>query len=181
MGLLSATSEDRWTVVRICIAALHAMAGTLFLVRRCVTRGGSATQIFSAMPAVVLSGLAFSYAQSPSQWSSVSNGLFVAGTAIAVVAFFSLSRNFSVLPAVRGLTTGGLYRIVRHPAYTGELLLVFACALSRFDLTSCGLFAVCVTSIAYRINVEERLLGSIHDSYAVYKQRVRYRLVPWVW
>lgn len=182
MGLVSSTPQDRWTVVRVCIAALHMMAGSLFVVRRQVFQGGSPSQILSAIPAVVLSGFAFSYARPPSDWTIGPNSMFVIGTAIAIIAFASLAQNFAVLPAVRGVTTGGLYRFVRHPAYFGELLLVVACAISRFDVTSCGILVICVVAIMLRIHAEEKLfVASGSEAYKAYAHDVRYRLVPWVW
>ena len=50
--------------------------------------------------------------------------LGVVGMVIAVPAMVSLGRSFSLTPQARSLTTGGLYRIIRHPLYLGETLNV---------------------------------------------------------
>ena len=79
------------------------------------------------------------------------------------------------------VVTGGPYRFVRHPGYTGML----ACAVSGgLALGSWYAFipllaAVCVVGL--RASREERFLGTALEGYAEYANRVRYRLVPGLW
>lgn len=185
LGLTAVDHDEKWHLVRWCIAAIHLAVGTLFLIRRPVIRNGSATEIIKAIPAVVLSGVAFGYAGSCSRWPFVAIGLFVLGTVITVAAFAALAGNFAVLPAVRGLTNSGPYRWVRHPAYLGETILVLACCVARIDAFSISILLTTIAAVVVRIRAEETMFAKASaewpTSYATYRQAVRYRLVPGLW
>ena len=185
LSLAATPHEHRFNIVRLCIASLHLVVGCLLLVRRPAAKQGSAKHILSAIPALVLSGLAFGYAPDCTTWNRAATGLFVAGTAFAIAAFCILARNFAVLPAVRGVSQSGPYRIVRHPAYLGETIMVAACMVARPDLVSTGILVATVFAVALRIRSEERLLTStsdtIGDVYQTYCNKVTKRLVPFVW
>ena len=100
---------------------------------------------------------------------------------IAIAAFASLAGNFAVLPAVRGVTTTGLYRIVRHPAYAGETLLVFACFVARPDAIAGAILMATILTVAIRILAEEGLLAEGNPAYDTYRNDVPKRLLPKVW
>ena len=55
----------------------------------------------------------------------------VVGAALAMAAFVSLGRSFSVIPEARELTTRGVYRFVRHPMYLAELLMIVGVLFGR--------------------------------------------------
>jgi protein-S-isoprenylcysteine O-methyltransferase Ste14 len=110
--------------------------------------------------------------------------LLTLGGALRLAAVFVLGRRFTGLVAIQEehrLQTGGLYRYIRHPSYTGMLLymagyvLVFRCWLGL--LLVAGTLAVLLA----RMNAEEALLESeFRDEYASYRRRT-WRLVPWVY
>jgi protein-S-isoprenylcysteine O-methyltransferase Ste14 len=102
------------------------------------------------------------------------------GIFISIVAIISLNTSFAIVPALRKLKTGGLYSLVRHPIYFGYLLTFTCVALQNFSLLNIlAIIALYATDI-YRIKAEEELL-SIDPGYELYRMRVRYRLIPFLW
>lgn len=166
--------------VRLAAAALGASVGVLIIRRSAAGRAGTWRTAAAALPSVSMGFVATQLAPHPEGWPALAQGMFVAGCMIAIASFLTLDRSFAVLPAVRAIVTGGPYRIVRHPAYVGELLLAAACWSAAPSVLSGGLVLLGVALTMLRIRVEERLLGS-EPSYAEYAVRVRYRLLPGVW
>lgn len=146
-----------------------------------VRRGPAATRVqirdvMLALPSLLLGGLALRWVTSFPGWAQT---LFAAGAIVAVVAVVALGRSFSVLPAVRPLVRGGPYRVVRHPAYAGELLMVAAAALAAGG-PALLLGPLAAVTIIVRIGAEERVLTA-DPSHRDYRDAVRWRLVPGVW
>lgn len=108
------------------------------------------------------------------------NMLMVLGFVIHVGAKLSLRRSFGVVAANRGVRTGGLYGIVRHPMYLGYFLVYLGFLLvnpARWNVLVYVVWAACQL---YRIRAEERVL-SADTAYAAFARRVPYRLVPFVY
>jgi protein-S-isoprenylcysteine O-methyltransferase Ste14 len=80
------------------------------------------------------------------------------------------------------LVKDGPYRLVRHPGYTGFVIMGLGLALGYSSLI--GLLAIplfLIPGLAYRMKVEERLLvGHFGLDYLDYAKRTR-RLIPWIW
>ncbi len=91
-----------------------------------------------------------------------------------------LSRTVKVEKGQTVIDTG-LYGIVRHPMYAVTVLLFLSMPLILGSLFSFLLFLAYPFLIAVRIRGEERLLEKELAGYADYKQRVKYRLIPFVW
>jgi len=106
------------------------------------------------------------------------------GLAIAVWARVTLGRNWSAIPELKQgheLVTGGPYAVVRHPIYTG-LLLMFA-GVAVLWATPAGLFLllVVVIGIQLKLSREETLLaGEFPDQWPAYRARTR-RVLPLIW
>jgi protein-S-isoprenylcysteine O-methyltransferase Ste14 len=75
----------------------------------------------------------------------------------------------------------GLYRIVRHPMYTATIFLFLSMPLILGSLLSFLVFSAYPFIIARRIILEEELLLKELDGYYEYTQRVKYRLIPFIW
>lgn len=169
----------RPTAIVASTSFLHTMVGVLFLLRRPASRQGSLQDCLAVIPAVLIGGWVF--AKSPSDWSMLWQIVFLAGVLIATTAFYFLGRSFAILPAVRRVVRRGPYSIVRHPAYFGELLMVFACSMSLGKASIwTWVFGITAGLIIIRIKIEERLLET-DPAYKVYCQAVRWRLVPKLW
>lgn len=87
----------------------------------------------------------------------------------------SLGRSFAILPANRGVMTGGAYRLVRHPIYAGYLAGHVLYLLSAFSFHNLAVYAVITYLQLYRIVREEALLAAAPE-YRAYMERVHYRL-----
>jgi protein-S-isoprenylcysteine O-methyltransferase Ste14 len=104
----------------------------------------------------------------------------VVGLLIIMPAILTLSRSFGLAPAHRGLVMRGLYGIVRHPLYAGEILALLGYCLGYASGWNWVAFAVLFGGLITRIMAEERLLAA-DGEYRAYQQRVRWRLVPGLW
>jgi protein-S-isoprenylcysteine O-methyltransferase Ste14 len=91
-----------------------------------------------------------------------------------------LGRNFSVLPQYRVLVTHGPYALVRHPIYAAYLMFDGALAVQSASALGAALWLAEATLLALRARAEERLIEASDPTYAQYKARVRYRLVPFL-
>ncbi len=177
LGLMT-TAETRPLVVRAAITALHLLVGTLILMRARVERHGSLNAGLAGVPALLAAGWALRVA--PSVWSLPAQLVFLAGACLAIVSFLYLGRCFAILPAVRGTVTRGPYRLVRHPGYLGELLMILGCSIAAWQLSSLAPLAAAIPLVALRILAEERVLSS-SAAYVKYADQVRWRLIPLLW
>jgi protein-S-isoprenylcysteine O-methyltransferase Ste14 len=111
--------------------------------------------------------------------------LFASGIALRLWSFHTLGRYFTLTVQTtrcQPVIDNGPYQLVRHPGYTGLLLVMMALGL----LIGNWLSFVCLTiatlgALVFRIRVEERALmrdagGAYRDYAAAHK-----RLVPFVW
>ena len=91
-----------------------------------------------------------------------------------------LSRTIKVTENQKVIDTG-LYGIVRHPMYSVTLLLFLSIPLVLGSIFSLIIFLAYPFIIAKRIRHEESFLEENLDGYVEYKQRVKYRLIPFIW
>ena len=91
-----------------------------------------------------------------------------------------LSRTIEVQDNQKVIDTG-LYRIVRHPMYSVTLLLFLSMPLVLGSIYSFLIFLAYPFIIAKRIKNEEEFLEKELDGYREYKQKVKYRLMPFIW
>lgn len=75
----------------------------------------------------------------------------------------------------------GLYSLVRHPMYFATLLLFLSMPLVLGSLISFFVFLIYPILIIVRIINEEKILEKELDGYIQYKQKVKYRLIPFIW
>jgi protein-S-isoprenylcysteine O-methyltransferase Ste14 len=75
----------------------------------------------------------------------------------------------------------GVYSIVRHPMYAGGALLAVGIPLWLESYPAALLASVPIATVALRIVFEERFLKRELKGYDAYTQRVRYRLIPFLW
>lgn len=111
--------------------------------------------------------------------------LFLLGLIVRWIAIIHLGRFFTVNVAIADdhqLITTGPYRYVRHPSYTGTLLIFLGfglCMLNVFSLAA--LFLPIAAAFLWRMHVEEEALRSAFgDRYRDYTARTP-QIVPWLY
>ena len=75
----------------------------------------------------------------------------------------------------------GLYGVVRHPMYAASVLLFLSMPLILGSIFSFLVMLLYLPLIARRIRGEEKLLRRGLEGYAEYMERVKYRLIPYIW
>ena len=91
-----------------------------------------------------------------------------------------LSRTIKVQENQTVVSTG-VYGIVRHPMYSATLILFLSMPLILGSIYAFFVFLAYPFIIAKRIKHEEEFLEQELDGYKEYKQKVKYRLIPFIW
>lgn len=91
-----------------------------------------------------------------------------------------LSRTVEVQENQKVIDTG-LYGIVRHPMYMATIILFLSMPLILGSLISFIVFLIYPVIIAMRIRNEEQVLTEGLEGYEEYKERVRYKVIPFLW
>ncbi len=91
-----------------------------------------------------------------------------------------LSRTVKVEEGQQVVSTG-LYGIVRHPMYAATVLMFMMIPLILGSLPSFVIFLHYPVLISVRIKNEEKLLVRELAGYEEYRNKVKYRLIPFVW
>ena len=125
-------------------------------------------------------------------WTHLPRWLEPIGGVLLVAAAFLLFRSFTdntfLSPLVRiqrerkqQVVSTGVSGFVRHPMYLGASLMFVGGPLLLGSLVGIAVGAALTLLLAVRIRGEERLLATELEGYDAYRQRVRYRLVPFIW
>lgn len=104
----------------------------------------------------------------------------IVGIVLQLGASLSLGRSFGLVPANRGIKTGGLYRIVRHPFYFSYVIAQVGYLINNPSTMNVLVFAIGTGFQVVRINYEERLLSN-NAEYSTYLETVRWHLFPGIW
>ena len=107
----------------------------------------------------------------------VADGLILVGLAGAGSTALALGRSYDFLPALRGVATGWLYALVRHPMYASSILIRFGYFAKHASAFNAVAFGVMVWLYVWRALFEERIM--LKDlKYRQYVGRVRHRFLP---
>ena len=133
----------------------------------------------------ILAGLDFRFG-----WIKLPFAVNVVGTVIFLVSYALyaevlrenayLSRTIEIQEGQKVVDTG-LYGIVRHPMYAITLTLFLSMPLILGSLISFVAFLAYPFIIAARIKNEEKVLTEGLDGYKEYTEKVKYRLIPFIW
>ena len=91
-----------------------------------------------------------------------------------------LSRTIGVEKEQKLVDTG-LYGVVRHPMYTATIFLFLAMPLVLGSLISFIIMLAYPFIIIKRLNNEEEVLLKDLKGYKEYQEKVKYRIIPWIW
>ena len=133
----------------------------------------------------VVAGLDFRFG-----WSYMPDWVVIAASALFLIAYglyaevmrenAYLSRTIKVEEGQKVVDTG-LYGIVRHPMYAVTILLFLMIPLILGSWYALIAFAFYPAIIVIRLKDEEELLTRELSGYAEYKQKVKYRIIPFIW
>ena len=121
----------------------------------------------------------------PVRWVVLAAGatIMLLGVGLRLAAIRKLAATYShrVRIPFDGIIQGGVYRYLRHPAYSGMVLgnLGFAIALAS-PIGIAAWLGLLLPAVTYRILVEESLLLSTLPEYRDFA-KARKRLVPFLW
>ncbi|CAJ1500385.1 methyltransferase family protein [[Mycobacterium] holstebronense] len=123
-------------------------------------------------------------------WSTVPTAVCLLGDALVAVGLVLAmvvviqngyaAANVTV-EADQTLVSTGLYGLVRHPMYTGNVALMIGVPLALGSYWGLLFLVPGLIVLVLRILDEEQLLIHALPGYREYTERVRYRLLPYVW
>jgi protein-S-isoprenylcysteine O-methyltransferase Ste14 len=113
-------------------------------------------------------------------WPAGGPALVTLSACLSLASLLALGTGFGYRPALRELTTGGPYAVVRHPMYLAYLIGDLGYNLEEWNAGTLVLVAAGWTALLCRIHAEERIVAH-HPDWHAYAAAVRYRLIPGVW
>jgi protein-S-isoprenylcysteine O-methyltransferase Ste14 len=116
---------------------------------------------------------------------AIGGALVIAGLIIRIQAILTLKKYFTyTVTKVENhtLIETGLYKIIRHPGYLGQLIIFIGTSISISNWLSIILMTVPVTiGYLYRINIEEHFMKEqMGDNYLNYQKRTK-KLIPLIY
>jgi protein-S-isoprenylcysteine O-methyltransferase Ste14 len=144
---------------------------------------GFAAMAFAAMIALPVLDHRF-------RWSAVPVFAVVAGDGLVVLGFLLVFLVFKEntftsgtieVAAEQKVISTGPYAIVRHPMYVGALVLLLGMPLALGSYWGLLTILAMTAVIVWRLLDEEKFLVEHLAGYSEYRERVRYRLAPFVW
>ncbi|MHB1222324.1 MAG: methyltransferase family protein [Gammaproteobacteria bacterium] len=110
--------------------------------------------------------------------------LLGAGACIMAIAFRQLGAALTsaVSPVQDGkLITTGIYSIVRHPMYSGAIMVTIGWSILWGSLLSLVFTIVLAVFFAFKAQKEEKLLNEKYHGYADYQARVKKKIIPYIY
>ncbi len=137
------------------------------------------------LTAFILAGLSFRFGwlMLPFPASIIAAAVFLAAYALYAEVLREntyLSRTIEVQEDQKVIDTG-LYGIVRHPMYMATVFLFLAMPLVLGSVISFVIMLSYIPIIAKRIRNEEEVLTEGLTGYKEYKEKVKYRMIPFIW
>ena len=135
--------------------------------------------------AFILAGLNFRFG-----WFKLPSIVIIIASVIFLLAYIMyaevlreneyLSRTVEVSENQK-VVDSGLYGIVRHPMYTSTIFLFLSMPLVLDSIFSFVVMLVYPIIIIFRIRNEEKVLENELIGYKEYKEKVKYKLIPYLW
>ena len=123
-------------------------------------------------------------------WSRMPMAVTVASSVLFLLAYVLyaevlrenayLSRTVKVEEGQTVISTG-LYGIVRHPMYAATILLFIMMTLVLGSWYAAIIFLAYPVLIVIRLSGEEKLLLKELPGYGQYREKVKYRIIPFIW
>jgi protein-S-isoprenylcysteine O-methyltransferase Ste14 len=190
-----------WVYLGLCLLSFGGMTFDLIrndpeLLSRRIKAGSSAEirpaqkliQAISGVMAAVL--LIVSALDRGRQWSALPLGAVLVGDLAVILGCYVVSRVFREnrftaatirVEAGQKLIDTGPYALVRHPMYSGALLILFGTPVALGSAWGLVISLILLAAIIARLIDEESLLTRELPGYTDYRGRVRSRLIPRLW
>lgn len=111
-------------------------------------------------------------------------GILILGAFIGLWGLFSFHlKSFSIFPTPtenNKLTTRGIYKFIRHPMYTGLLIIGFSLMISSLSTLTIIIYIFLIAILDLKASLEERMLIRIHKDYKDYIKNTR-RFIPYLY
>ena len=134
---------------------------------------------------VVVSALDHRFGWSPVPPAICLVGDVLVAVGLGVVALVLIQNSYAAstvqVEAGQTVVSTGLYGLVRHPMYTGNVIMMVGVPLALGSYWGLVFVVPGLIVLASRIRDEEKLLQDELSGYREYTQTVRYRLVPLMW
>jgi protein-S-isoprenylcysteine O-methyltransferase Ste14 len=110
--------------------------------------------------------------------------LYISGITLGIWAVLKVARKskLGITPEItRGgkLVTDGPYKYIRHPMYTGVLLVSLSLVVNQPNLMRAIIFTMLAADLVIKLNYEEELLKKYFSDYEDYKHITR-KLIPFL-
>jgi protein-S-isoprenylcysteine O-methyltransferase Ste14 len=125
----------------------------------------------------------FGWSAVPPWWSLAGDGLVALGLWIVFRVFRVNTFTSATIETGAGqrVIRTGPYAVVRHPMYSGALLMLLGVAPALGSAWGSLAFLPMLGVIVWRLRAEERFLSANLAGYSEYRQHVRRRLIPGLW
>lgn len=125
----------------------------------------------------------FQWSNVPTPLVLVSDVFVVLGLAIVFFVFRENSYTSAVIEVNKEqkVITTGPYKVVRHPMYSGAMLMLLFTPLALGSFWGLVAFFPMLAVISFRLLEEEKFLTKTLAGYCEYRQKTRYRLIPYIW
>lgn len=151
--------------------------------------GGSGGGVYVAAQVALVAAIVFKFPGGGvidgALWLAVGPAALLAGLLLIAKSLADLTMdNLTPLAApVDGgtLISDGVYGHVRHPMYSGLLLACGGLAAGSGSLERLALTALLGVVLAKKVELEEVALARAYKGYAAYCDKVKYKLVPWIY
>lgn len=141
--------------------------------------------VLALLSVFIFSALSHRFRWSPvPTYVSIAGDVLVAlGLYINILVFKENSFGGASIETVEGqrVIATGLYALVRHPMYVGVLIMILGIPLALDAWWGLVIIAASLPAFIWRILDEEKFLKKDLPGYSEYTQKVRYRLVPYIW
>ncbi len=137
------------------------------------------------LSAFIIAGLNFRFG-----WFKLSQTIVAIASIIFLISYIMygevlrenvyLSRTVEVSENQK-VVDSGLYGIVRHPMYTSTIILFLSMPLVLNSIFSFAIMLIYPIVIIFRIKNEEKVLENELEGYKTYKEKVKYKIIPFIW
>jgi protein-S-isoprenylcysteine O-methyltransferase Ste14 len=123
-------------------------------------------------------------------WSKIPTGIVFLGDVLVALGLYIVflvfrentftSATIEVQEEQKVISTGP-YAVIRHPMYSGAFIMLLGIPLALGSWSAFIFVFLLFAAIVWRLLEEEKFLSKNLPGYTNYRQKVRYRLIPYVW